>query len=184
MKCECGCGLLSPVSKINNKKRGWIKDKPKRFIQGHSTRLRVGDKAPNWKNGSVIIYFKKYDRKYILIYKPEHPNSINKYIFEHILIAEAVLGKFLPKGTVIHHINNDGTDNRKSNLLICQNNSYHNLLHARMIAIRKCGHPSWRKCWLCKTYDSPNNLFFSKSGVAAHRKCYNYYERKRYREGK
>lgn len=36
--CECGCGEPAPISKINNKKYGWIKGEPKRFIHGHMLR--------------------------------------------------------------------------------------------------------------------------------------------------
>lgn len=38
--CECGCGGLAPIATKTNKKRGWIKDKPLRFIQGHNARLK------------------------------------------------------------------------------------------------------------------------------------------------
>lgn len=52
--------------------------------------------------------------------------------YEHILVAERALGKKLPKGAVVHHINLDTHDNRGSNLVICPNEAYHRLLHRRM----------------------------------------------------
>jgi hypothetical protein len=33
--CQCGCGQLAPISKNTNKRYNWIKDKPKKFIDGH-----------------------------------------------------------------------------------------------------------------------------------------------------
>ncbi len=38
--CECGCGQVAPIAKKTNRKRGWVKGEPLRFIQGHNGRLR------------------------------------------------------------------------------------------------------------------------------------------------
>lgn len=60
---------------------------------------------------------------------------------EHRVVAEEVLGKSLPPKAVIHHVNEIKTDNRKSNLVICQNEAYHKLLHTRQRVVDLGGHP-------------------------------------------
>ena len=72
---------------------------------------------------------------------------------EHILIVEAILGKPLPAGAQVHHVNEDRRDNRHTNLVVCPNQKYHALLHQRTRAYDACGHADWRKCVHCRQYD-------------------------------
>lgn len=81
---------------------------------------------------------------------------------EHVRIVERVLGKPLPPGAVVHHWDENKSNNTKSNLLVCPNDDYHKLIHARMRAQSACGNPNWKKCCRCLQYDEPSRL--SKSG--------------------
>jgi hypothetical protein len=87
----------------------------------------------------------------------------------HIRVAEKALGKALPAGTVVHHVDEDRANNDPTNLVIC-NRAYHNLIHKRMRAHAATGHYDWLKCCRCKTYDAPENVSTSK-GRAYHPAC-------------
>ena len=53
-------------------------------------------------------------------------------IYEHIYKAVKALGKPLPKGAVVHHVNEIKYDNDTPfNLVVCPNQAYHFLLHKR-----------------------------------------------------
>ena len=69
-----------------------------------------------------------------------------------------VLGKALPTGAEVHHVNENRADNRHENLVVCPNKAYHKLLHVRMAAMDACGNPNFRKCPFCKEYDSPERM--------------------------
>lgn len=72
-----------------------------------------------------------------------------KYAYEHLLIAERALGHPLPKLATVHHANGK-LDN--SSLVICQDQAYHMLLHARMRVAAAGGNPNSEKiCGTCRS---------------------------------
>ncbi|MBB5414133.1 HNH endonuclease signature motif containing protein [Paraburkholderia atlantica] len=77
---------------------------------------------------------------------------------QHIVIAEKAIGKPLPKGAEVHHINEIRSDNRNENLVVCPDRQYHMILHARQRALDACGHAGWHKCAYCGQYDDPTNM--------------------------
>lgn len=49
--CHCGCGQKTTISRQNHKTFGWIKDKPKKFINGHQNRMPAPYYIVNLKTG-------------------------------------------------------------------------------------------------------------------------------------
>lgn len=86
---------------------------------------------------------------------PGHRPVVRSYrirggIRMHRRRAEQALGKPLPPKAVVHHA--DGTRSDDAPLVICENQSYHRLLHARMNVKRAGGHPdSDAVCGRCRT---------------------------------
>ncbi len=69
---------------------------------------------------------------YIEIYNPNHPNANTRgIVYEHQLVAEKKLGRFLNKGEVVHHIDFNKSNNRADNLIVLTS-SEHTKLHGLM----------------------------------------------------
>jgi len=88
----------------------------------------------------------------------------------YVPIAEKALGRRLPKGAEVHHIDENPFNNEPTNLVICPDAAYHKLLHQRQRAFNACGKYHWRKCQFCGQYDDPENLWLSRK-KAYHRHC-------------
>lgn len=144
------------------------------------------EKNPNWKGGKIVLTSKgrKHPEKYVAIKNPEHPRSHARgYVRETILIIEAIIGKYLPITAIIHHIDENSLNNQNTNLIVCESNAYHKLLHKRMRAFIACGYASWLKCRFCKQYDNPINLHLIRNGNGGyHSECQSKYDYKRRRK--
>jgi len=152
--CECGCG-----AEVEN-----------RFKRGHQIRGKTGADHPQWKGGVT-----QSGGRYVYEKAPDHPGANSEgYVLQHRLVAEKALGKILPEGAEVHHVNCDGLDNRPENLVICPDGAYHGLLHRRQRAMDACGNPNWSKCRFCGEFDDPANMVGKR---LQHRECANEYSR-------
>jgi len=86
---------------------------------------RYGKKNYNWKGGKTIHH------GYVLILCLKHPNhnSIG-YVFEHRLVMEQHLGRYLTKEEVVHHKNGIKDDNQIENLQL-MGRGEHSLFHLK-----------------------------------------------------
>lgn len=85
-----------------------------------------GDKHPMWAGG------KHKCNGYIVVYAPDHPLAgARNTVPEHRLIMEEHIGRYLTKDEVVHHENEDESDNRLLNLRLFKNQAEHMAYHER-----------------------------------------------------
>ena len=79
----------------------------------------------NWKGGRI-----NHSRGYVLLKTPKHPYCDKRgYVYEHRLMAEKALGRYLKSSESVHHINNKHGDNRNNNLVICTESYHQSIFH-------------------------------------------------------
>ncbi len=83
---------------------------------------RRGENHPSWKGGRCV----KSDG-YIFIYTPRHPNkNKDNYVYEHRLVMEKHIGRYLHPWEMIHHIDGIRANNRIKNLELLPGRGQHN----------------------------------------------------------
>jgi len=104
--------------------------------------------------GCIGTYKKRSGRSY--------PTTKNRR--DHIIVAEQALGRPLPRGVIVHHFNRQIRDSRNANLVICQDQAYHTLLHARQRVKDAGGNPNTDKiCHRCRQVKSKSEFSPSSS---------------------
>lgn len=157
--CECGCGLQ--LGKYAT-----------RFRHGHWAKANRETISITRRKG-VIEHTKGG-------YLMDFHNG--KRRLQHLILVEIAIGRPLPKGAEVHHVNSVKSDNRPENLVICQDRAYHVLLHVRTTAYLACGDANKRKCAFCKQWDFVENLYIPPgAGAIEHRRCGRVYRDQRYR---
>lgn len=70
---------------------------------------------------------------YIVVYDPEHPKAMTSnnwkgFVYEHVKVAEASIGRELRPTEVVHHLDMNRANNRPENLLVLEDGQ-HTKLH-------------------------------------------------------
>lgn len=133
---------------------------------------KKGKQSPRWKGGKV------QHGGYIAVYAPGHPRASagnGFYVLEHVLIAEKALGRALPKKAEVHHADENKSNNKPCNLVICQDAAYHRLLHLRTTALRAFGDVNARRCSHCKKWETDLSRGSINSRAFRHRSCHAVY---------
>jgi hypothetical protein len=154
--CHCGCGNKTNIAKRTRTSLGWVHGEPFLFIKNHHNR-------GSWRK------LHTEGRREVCV------NGIRKKQYQ--IIVEEVLGYELLENAVIHHKDGNHHNNTLSNLVVCEDEAYHQLLHRRQKAFDTCGHANWRWCSFCKTYDDPINMYISDTNCY-HRRCSQLYASK------
>jgi hypothetical protein len=164
--CACGCGAKTFIPKVNYSSRKQIKGQPRKFISGHNGR---GKKYFTSKGKRRIVRPDGYI--HIRVIGHHRANSLG-YISEHIVVMENAIGRFIKFPEVVHHIDENKSNNYVGNLMLFATREMHINYHKRLKAFQACGHYDWRQCALCHKWDDPKNLWIGKRN-AIHRECGN-----------
>lgn len=82
----------------------------------------IGEKNHNWKGGKVLR------NGYWSIKKLDHPfKDAHGYIFEHRLVMEEILGRYLKKNELVHHKDHNKLNNSPNNLELITRKQHPNL---------------------------------------------------------
>lgn len=135
--CQCGCGEPAPVARQKIKRRGMLKGQTFKFKVGHIARMR-GVKEGSYRKIGLRL--------------------------AHVLTVEKILGRPLPRGAQVHHVDGNRLNNAHSNLVVCENHAYHFLLHARARIVRAGGNPNTQKlCSQCAIPKDFSDFYNSKT---------------------
>lgn len=147
---------------------------------------QTGDMNNNWKGGPqegicrrcgstfTAPRWELKRRKYCSrdCYEASKLIPVSRPCRKHTRVVERILGHRLPRQAVVHHLNENRDDNRPGNLIICENQAYHLLIHARARILRAGGKPSTDKiCSKCGAVKSKTDFHLASNKGDGYR-CY------------
>lgn len=134
--CQCECGEMPRVSGCrlldgSTKSCGCLQREGSRERMLKRNQEHRGRAHPSWRGGRNV------DKEgYILIHNPDHPRAFGRgYVFEHRLVMEQRMGRYLRPEEVVHHIDGNHQNNNPENLHVFQTNTAHLRWHRRLAEI-------------------------------------------------
>jgi hypothetical protein len=89
--------------------------------------IKRGKNSHAWKKGKISV------NGYLKIKVLGHPKSdCREYVFEHILVMEKHLKRYLLPAEKVHHIDGDKSNNKISNLMLFPTSGAHTKFHHEM----------------------------------------------------
>ncbi len=91
-----------------------------------------------WRYGDPLIelHARRGDgrgRREVRVCVPGHPGGNSSGCVKRArLVVEKAIGRYLKPTEIVHHVDEDSTNDRNDNLVACENQSYHMFLHYRM----------------------------------------------------
>jgi hypothetical protein len=119
--CEEGHSLSEMAEAVGTNGREVKKFLRRQGVTKEFPKEKIGERHYAWVGRTI-------DKDgYILVHVKGHPNARkhSNWIFEHRLVMEEALGRYLLPTEVIHHINGEKTDNRIENLQLFASNGEH-----------------------------------------------------------
>lgn len=106
---------------------------------------------------------------YVLIRCEDHPRPVGTghFVYEHILVMENHLGRYLAGEEQVHHDNDVKSDNRIENLVLCPNYAYHAKLHVAK-RIRDAGGDPLTDKICCRCQKPKPRTEFGKGDIKSH----------------
>lgn len=97
---------------------------------------------------------------YVMLRTPDHPRPLaGDFVYEHILVMESFLGRYLVYPEVVHHRDHDRGNNAISNLHLCVNQAEHVRIHALERISEAGGNPETDAiCFRCRKVDQLHNF--------------------------
>lgn len=135
--CVWAAQSLPPVIKACEVCGAELRLKPsqaaRRYCSNTCQGIGMTKRPLNWTHNGRLA--RKDQNGYVMVYEPEHPNkSFHGWQYQHRLVVEAEMGRYLTSEEIVHHINSIKDDNDPANLQVVTAGEHSTITHAERIA--------------------------------------------------